>query len=291
MIIFTNASKQGWVAQGNGIITGGRWYSDESRQHINIFELKIAFLAIQSFLKPLRKMPQHVGLQMNNSAAVSYVNKRGGTRPSTLAPLAVEIWNICQQKGIWITAEHLPGVQNVDADWASRHFNERTEWTLSKEIFTRSEESITLHKSTCLPPSELSTTSLCFLTPRPVCHGSRRNNVTVGKVDIVHSCANRQVASYRKENTNLPSHCSKLARPAVVPVSFRDVGQYFVHFPNVGKESLPALRPGSTTPLVENIKGSGMASFREHCRACRRPSMTSLPHPYGILERRNKKAI
>ena len=35
------------------------------------------------------------------------------------------------------TAQHLPGVQNVDADWASRHFSERTEWTLNKEIFTR----------------------------------------------------------------------------------------------------------------------------------------------------------
>ena len=83
------------------------------------------------------KMPQHIGLQMDNSTAVAYVNKRGGTRSSTLAALAVEISNACQQKGIWITAQHLPGVQNVDADWASRHFNERTEWTLDKAIFTR----------------------------------------------------------------------------------------------------------------------------------------------------------
>jgi hypothetical protein len=83
------------------------------------------------------KMPQHIGLQMDNSTAVAYVNKRGGTRSSTLAALAVEISNACQQKGIWITAQHLPGLQNVDADWASRHFNERTEWTLDKAIFTR----------------------------------------------------------------------------------------------------------------------------------------------------------
>ena len=118
-------------------MTGGRWDIQESRQHINILEMKAALLAIQSFLTTQVKMPQHIGLQMDNSIAVAYVNKRGGTRSSALAALAVEIWNVCQQKGIWITAQHLPGVQNVNADWVSRHFNERTEWTLDKAIFTR----------------------------------------------------------------------------------------------------------------------------------------------------------
>ena len=135
LIIYSDASNQGWGAQCNGIMTGGRWNIQESRQHINILEMKAALLAIQSFLTTQVTMPQHIGLQMDNSTAVAYVNKRGGTRSSTLAALAAEIW--IQQKGIWITAQHLPGVQNVDADWASRHFNERTEWTLDKEIFAR----------------------------------------------------------------------------------------------------------------------------------------------------------
>jgi hypothetical protein len=137
LVIYTDASNQGWGAQCNGIMTGGRWNIQESRQHINILEMRVALLAIQSFLTTQVKMPQHIGLQMDNSTAVAYVNKRGGTRSSTLAALAVEIWNACQQKEIWITAQHLPGVHNVDADWASRHINERTEWTLDKAIFTR----------------------------------------------------------------------------------------------------------------------------------------------------------
>ena len=74
---------------------------------------------------------------MDNCTAVAYVNKRCGTKSSTLAELAVELWAVCHQNNIWITAQHLPGTQNVDADWASRHFNERTEWTLDKSIFTR----------------------------------------------------------------------------------------------------------------------------------------------------------
>ena len=72
--------------------------SQESRQHINILEMKEAFLAIHSFLTTQAKMPQHIGLQMDNSTAVAYVNKRGGTRSSTLAALAVEIWNFVNRK-------------------------------------------------------------------------------------------------------------------------------------------------------------------------------------------------
>jgi hypothetical protein len=52
--------------------------------------MKAALLAIQSFLTTQVKMPQHIGLQMDNSTAVAYVNKRGGTRSSTLERLSTE---------------------------------------------------------------------------------------------------------------------------------------------------------------------------------------------------------
>ena len=94
-------------------------------------------MAIKSFLRTQPLKPQHISLQMGNSTAVAYVNKEGGTKSSTLAELVVEIWAVCHQNNIWITAHHLPGTQNVDADWVTRHFNERTEWTLDKTIFTR----------------------------------------------------------------------------------------------------------------------------------------------------------
>ena len=137
MVIYTDASTQGWGAQCNGILTGGRWTPQESRNHINVLELKAALLAIKSFLRTQARKAQHINLQMDNPTAVAYVKKRGGTKSSTLAELAVELWAVCHQNNIWITAQHLPGTQNVDADWASRHFNERTEWTLDKSIFTR----------------------------------------------------------------------------------------------------------------------------------------------------------
>jgi hypothetical protein len=70
-----------------------------------------------------------------NSTAVSYINKGGETHSPTLAYLAIEIWNFCISRQIWITARHVPGVMNTEADFASRNFNNRTEWTLNKRVF------------------------------------------------------------------------------------------------------------------------------------------------------------
>lgn len=135
LTIATDSSKKGWGAFCNGQKTGGQWEVSESRAHINVLELKAALLALRSFVRTQRKCPVHIELLMDNSTAVAYLNKRGGTKSSTLAQLAVEIWTFCLSHNIWITARHLPGVLNVEADFASRNFNNRTEWTLDRKIF------------------------------------------------------------------------------------------------------------------------------------------------------------
>ena len=63
-----------------------------------------------------KSLPRHILLLMDNLTAVCYVNKRGGTRSPQLVSLATEIWNFCLGRNIWITAKHVPGVENVDAD-------------------------------------------------------------------------------------------------------------------------------------------------------------------------------
>ena len=78
IVIYTDASTQGWEAQCNGILTGGHWTPQESRKHINVLELKAAVLAIKSFLRTQPWKPLHINLQMDNSIADAYVNKRGG---------------------------------------------------------------------------------------------------------------------------------------------------------------------------------------------------------------------
>ena len=49
--------------------------------------------------------------------------------------LAREIWIWCIDKGIHLSAAHIAGVANVDADRLSRNFNDDLEWALDISIF------------------------------------------------------------------------------------------------------------------------------------------------------------
>ena len=44
--------------------------------------------------------------------------------------MAKELWQSCEHRDIWVTATHIPGVKNVEADEESGVFKETVEWTL-----------------------------------------------------------------------------------------------------------------------------------------------------------------
>ena len=86
LTIRTDASLLGWGATCNGTSTGGRWSVEEAEQHINCLELKAAILALKAFLRvgiqsPPQSLgnhpPHHILLEMDNTTAVAYVNRRG----------------------------------------------------------------------------------------------------------------------------------------------------------------------------------------------------------------------
>ena len=47
------------------------------------------------------------------------------------------LWLLCMKNYVWLTACHLPGVLNTEADQQSRVINERLEWQLRPDIFAR----------------------------------------------------------------------------------------------------------------------------------------------------------
>ena len=90
LTIRTDASLLGWGATCNGRTTGGRWSVGEAEQHINGLKLKAATLTLKSFLREGMKLPpqtldpsppQHILLEMDNTTAVAYVNRRGALNP------------------------------------------------------------------------------------------------------------------------------------------------------------------------------------------------------------------
>ena len=77
----------------------------------------------------------HIKVLVDNSTAVCYINEQGGTVSDVCDRTATEIWEWCDSKRNWLTATHIPGLLNVEADEASRKFNDRTEWELHGDTF------------------------------------------------------------------------------------------------------------------------------------------------------------
>ena len=133
-VIYTDASSVGWGCfdpkyDRKG---GGRWTVYESKFHINYLELKAIFFGLQSLV---RDKVSHVRIMTDNMTAVVCINKQGSTKSPACNAITREIWNFAILKGLWLSAAHCPGVLNVEADEASRVFDDQTEWALRLDVF------------------------------------------------------------------------------------------------------------------------------------------------------------
>ena len=134
LFITTDASMTGWGAVCESQRTNGRWSDSERAQHINVLELKAAFLALKSFLK--NQSHKVVCLRMDNTTAVAHVNNKGGTHSPCLLALTLELWKWCLERNIMISAQHVPGKLNTIADLESRVFNDSSEWKIAPQIIS-----------------------------------------------------------------------------------------------------------------------------------------------------------
>lgn len=133
LTIETDASLLGWGAVCNGVRTGGLWTQSERLLHINCLELMGGAFAVKAFTQ--HKTQVRVLLLMDNVTAVTYINKMGGTRSPILSSLAFELWTWCLQRRTSLTARHIPGIQNIQADQESRTVVDHSDWKLKPEIF------------------------------------------------------------------------------------------------------------------------------------------------------------
>lgn len=132
--IHSDASTKGWGAVLNWQTwSGGQWSPSKATQHINYLEPLAAFLAIKAFGKTWEKTT--ITLRLDNLTAVSYINQKGGTTSRLLCQLAITLWGWCTERDIMLTAEHLPGRLNVEADKESRSTKDWWDWMLNPLIF------------------------------------------------------------------------------------------------------------------------------------------------------------
>ena len=66
---------------------------------------------------------------------LSGINKRGSCKDN-LHKVIKEIWFWAMERNIWLSVVHIPGRENIDADFESRNFSSSSEWCLDKNVFS-----------------------------------------------------------------------------------------------------------------------------------------------------------
>lgn len=133
LVLYSDASSWGWGVSYGDSRTGGPWSHSESTRHINELELLAGFNALKCYAEGA--IGSTIEICMDNTTAVAYVNKQGGTKSIALSSLAGELSNWCEVRKISLTASHIPGILNVIADQESRRGLDPGDWKLCPRIF------------------------------------------------------------------------------------------------------------------------------------------------------------
>lgn len=139
LVIHVDASNSGWGVASNHVNTAGLWKEDEQLQSINVRELRTILFALQLHVPKFRGSA--IKIYTDNITALKYVTKSGGTSSPILQGLALEIQELCNQYQLQIEYQHIPGIQNIQADRLSRLYQQKQqplyEAQLTKKLFNQ----------------------------------------------------------------------------------------------------------------------------------------------------------
>ena len=121
----------GWGAYCEGMSTGGSWINTEKNWHINALELKSILLSLMSIVKD---HGIHVKVFSDSTTAIACINKLGTSHSELCHHITKQIWEWAEKKDIHITAAHIPGHKNINADRESRELSYDLEWMLCPKI-------------------------------------------------------------------------------------------------------------------------------------------------------------
>ena len=71
----------------------------------------------------------------DNTTAVHCINNMGTCRSLPCHSIVMDIWAWAAQRNNWLTAAHIPGIDNTTADALSRIQETSMEWKLNENIF------------------------------------------------------------------------------------------------------------------------------------------------------------
>ena len=136
LFFFTDASLKGWGASWKNQQISEIWSQPDSQRHINLLELETIRLALLHWGPQWRN--QTVRVYCDNSTAVAYIRKQGGTHSQALFHKTLELFQLLDQYVITLIPTHLPGARNVTADALSRLSQPSpTEWRLQTKTLNK----------------------------------------------------------------------------------------------------------------------------------------------------------
>lgn len=131
--IFTDASRSGWGAVCNNERANGQWKESELKYHINYLELQAAFFGLKCFAPNMTNCA--ILMRIDNTTAISYINRMGGIQFPHLNDLTRSIWKWCEERNLWLFASYINTRDNKEADTESRRVNPDTEIQLCTSSF------------------------------------------------------------------------------------------------------------------------------------------------------------
>lgn len=124
LVITTDASLEGWGAFLQDLQVSGRGTPSNRDLHIGLLELRAVYLALQAFLPKIQN--KTVLVRTDNTRIMHYLNKRR----NKISQEAQLIWRWAIHHKVHVSAEYVPGEQNVIADTLSRLKTTCHEWEL-----------------------------------------------------------------------------------------------------------------------------------------------------------------
>ena len=215
-VIETDASLRGWGAYSCGTFTGGCWSQEEALLHINVLEMLAVLYGIKSFVKGEAKV-KTILIKSDNITVVSYLNHMGGTKSQTLIETARQVWEWCLQRNITLSAQYLPRLENVRADFLSRYLTDRTDWHLNPTI-VQAIDRLWGPLEVDLFATRLTAQLPRFFSwrPDPEAEAVDQNQGFCSSAMVAHSLT---PTTYTAPERNLGLHCSSVANTVMVPYS------------------------------------------------------------------------
>ena len=106
----------------------------EKKSHINVKEIVAVHLGLQCLFD--QRQGLHVHVFCDSQVVIACISKQGSTKSLPCNTATRNLLLYCENHDFILTMTHIPSLQNVQADEASRKFkNVDTEWMLDGNIF------------------------------------------------------------------------------------------------------------------------------------------------------------